>query len=95
MNDRDVLQGLVYIGVLGLVSWIIWLGMQRSANGHPPEDCPKVEQQVKSKASVKSQDELRKEHIETFQRVNGLKIDGLIGPETAKECHYYCFGFYN
>ena len=99
MNQDKIIWGIV-LCTIGFLAWFTWT-FQR-ANGHPPSDCPKIQgvdpvntKEVSKIATNESDKQLRIDHIKTFQRVNGLKEDGIIGPETAKECHYYCFGFYN
>ena len=93
MNQDKIIWGIVLCAI-GFLAWFTWT-FQR-ANGHPPSDCPKIQgvDPVNTKEVSKIANNMDKTNkIKSFQLQQGLKVDGLIGTETAKACHRYCFGF--
>ena len=96
----EVLEvGVVAVCFLFVVGLAVWVGYMHllpiPANGHPPEDCPKVEQAhprshflSTPKISVPS----KADRVKLFQKRNGLKVDGVIGKETKRTCFGQCWG---
>lgn len=79
--------GLAMVAGICLVGYLIMNPFP--ANGHPPEDCPKVESKVTRShfLSVPIVTAPPKEDkLKAFQKKHGLKVDGLIGHETCNAC---------
>ena len=84
------------VGATIVTAVVLCLMFAGKANGHPPEECPKVEKTVHIRSHFLSVPKItvldKKSTIKAFQKENGLKEDGIIGPQTKEKCFEQCFG---
>ena len=89
---------IVFLGIVALACYVGYLSFKPyPANGHPPEDCPKVENPHANKIAPHA-DFLSKpvvvvplkSRVKAFQKKHGLKEDGIIGSDTKHACFGEC-----
>ena len=88
-------EKIIFFSAVGFIVIVLLISVIRVSNGHPPEDCPKVDL-AQPRSHFLSTPQIvvpsKKDKIKEFQKKHALKPDGLVGPDTRKACYKQCWG---